>query len=60
MGAWFCLVCTDTGQSERFDRDAEAHTKATGHGTASSHRDPVPLRECIDEVRRQLNERGPA
>jgi hypothetical protein len=59
MGAWFCMECTETGQSERFDKDAEKHTKTTGHGTVTSHRDPVPLSKCIEDVRQQLeNRRG--
>jgi hypothetical protein len=54
MGAWFCIVYPATGQSERFDLEARKHTDATGHATVTSHRDPVPLAKCIEEVRAQL------
>lgn len=53
-GSWFCMECPET---ERFDKDAEKHTKATGHGTVTSHRDPAPLAACIAEVRQQLEKR---
>jgi hypothetical protein len=39
MGAWYCVVCTDTGQGERFDLDARKHEAATGHGTVTSTAD---------------------
>lgn len=35
-GAWYCLICTDTGAGPKFDREAEKHTQATGHGTTTS------------------------
>jgi hypothetical protein len=54
MGAWFCIVCDETGQSERFDLEARKHTDATGHGTTTSHHPPLALKDCIDEVRAQL------
>lgn len=57
MGSWFCMVCPESGESERFDKDAEKHTKSTGHGTVTSHRDPAPLAACIAEVRQQLEKR---
>lgn len=57
MGSWFCMACDESGQSARFDKDAEKHTKATGHGTVTSHRDPAPLAACIAEVRQQLEKR---
>jgi hypothetical protein len=52
--AWFCLVCDDTGAGERADREAEKHTKTTGHATTTSHHPPIALAQCIDEVRVQL------
>jgi hypothetical protein len=57
MGSWFCLVCEATGESVKFDLEARKHTDATGHGTVASHRDPAPLGQCIEEVRRQLASR---
>lgn len=45
LGSWFCMVCDESGQSERFDREAEAHTKATRHGTVTSHRDTFASRQ---------------
>jgi hypothetical protein len=54
LGSWFCLVCDASGEGPRFDLEARKHTDATRHTTTTSHRDPVPLRQCIDEVRAQL------
>jgi hypothetical protein len=56
-GAWFCMVCDETGQSEKFDLEARKHTDATGHGTVTSSRAPVPLALCIEEVRKRLEKR---
>lgn len=54
MGSWFCLVCDSSGQSVKFDLEARKHTETTTHATTTSHRDPVPLKQCIDEFRVQL------
>lgn len=56
-GAWFCLVCTDTGAGPKFDLEARKHTEATGHGTTTSHHPPIALSQCVDEVRDALQRR---
>ena len=58
-GAWFCIVCDDTGAGAKFDLEARKHTETTGHATTTSHHPPVALAQCIEEVRQQLaNRRG--